>query len=241
MGNDDMIQMKIAFVLRLVDDFSGQCVQRKKFRFSIGNNVVHPIEKPEGLYVFLEPLESDIRVFIEGSDYYPCSVLVQKQNLSKEEPIAEVRLYGKIGKGFPYSCEFVTGVLKDMSGDTPVEVFARRTNPTGLLFKEYKEINGQHLVRFQGFTKEKLLGKPYVLGDGKDAVPFILMEKLGVGEYRIELNGAFPIQIEKGASLHRIYRSVTDEKGTYAIPVDIGEEQKIKEVMLLQYNDARVK
>lgn len=230
-----MIQMKIAFVLRLVDDFSGQCIQKKKFIFSIGNRVVHPVEKPEGLYVFLEPLDSDTRIWIEGSDYYPCSVLVQKQKLSKEEPVAEIRLYGKIGKSFPYSCEFLTGMLANMQSHVPTEVYARRVRPTGLVFKEYKEIEGQHWIWFQGFTKEKLLGKPYVLGEEKEAVPFILMEKRGINEYRIELEGTFPMQIEKGACLHRIYRSVTDEKGTYAIPVDSGEEQKIEEVMVLQY------
>lgn len=230
-----MIQMKVAFVLRLVDDFSGKCIEKKKFIFSIGNRVVHPIEKPEGLYVFLEPLDANTRVWIEGSDYYSCSVLVQKQQLSKEEPIAEVRLYGKIGKSFPYSCEFLTGKLSDIQTDVPMEVYGRRTRPTGLVFKRHQEIDGQHWIHFQGFTKEKLLGKPYVLGEGKDAVPFVLMERRGINEYRIELEGDFPMQVEMGACLHRIYRSVMDKKGTYAIPVDAGEEQKIKEVMVLQY------
>ena len=48
-----MIRMKIAFVLRLVDDFSGMDIRKTKFVFSIGGRVVHPIEKEEGLFVFI--------------------------------------------------------------------------------------------------------------------------------------------------------------------------------------------
>ncbi|MBS6397837.1 MAG: hypothetical protein KH452_11930 [Clostridiales bacterium] len=230
-----MIRMKIAFVLRLTDDFSGQCIRKKKFLFSIGDRVVHPVEKEEGLYIFLEPQEPETRVWIEGTDYYPCSVLIQKKLLDPEEPVADIRLYGRPGKSFPYTCGLLTGAVEKSEKGFPVEVYAKRTKPTGLTFKEYRAVEGAHWLFFQGFTKENLLGRPYVLGKGKDASVFVLTEKRGINEYRAEPEGKPPDRIRSGTPLERIYRSVTDTAGAYAIPVESGEESLITEVMILQY------
>ena len=229
-----MIRMKIAFVLRMVDDYSGQCIQKKKFRFSVGGRVVHPIEKEEGLYVFLEPQEDEVRVWIEGTDYHSCSVCIQKKLLNPEEPIADVRLYGKAGKGFPYSCGWLTGAMEKKNIQFPAEVYAKRSRPTGLVLKECRQIEGEYWLFFQGFTKENLIGKPYMLGSDKQAVSFILAEKRGINEYRIEIE-TMPPKWKTGTPLERIYRSVTDAYGAYAIPVDNGEEEVIQEVMILQH------
>lgn len=230
-----MIRMKIAFVLRMVDDFSGQCIQKRAFQFSIGGKAVHPVWKEEGLYVFLEPQEADTRVWIESSDYYSCSVRICKSLLNPEEPIVDVRLYGKAGKGFPYSCGLLTGTLKGSSQHFPVEVYAKRSKPTGLFLKEYRKIEGEDWLIFQGFTRENLIGKAYCLGEGSKAVTFILTEKRGLNEYRMEADGEMPDEPQAGLPLERIYRSVTDAQGAYAIPVDSGEEEMIQEVMILQH------
>lgn len=232
-----MIRMKVAFVLRLVDDFSGQCIRRKKFRFFMEERAVHPVEKEEGLYVFLEPVETKVRIWIEGTDYYPCSVQIEKKLLDPEEPVAEVRLYGRPGGSFPYPCELLVGRLKSLSGKQkiPMEIYAERTRPTGLVFREYRNVGGAHWIFCQGYTKENLLGKPFVLGRGKDACVFVVLEKQGINEYRIEPDGKPPDRTETGTPLVRIYRSVTDRSGAYAVPVECGEEALIKEVMILQH------
>ena len=49
-----MIRMKIAFALRLVDDYSGKDIRKNSFLFSIGERIVHPVEKENGLYIFLD-------------------------------------------------------------------------------------------------------------------------------------------------------------------------------------------
>ena len=207
-----MIQIRIAFVLRLVDDFTGACIKRKSFRFWTDEKILHPVQKEEGLYVFLEPLEHPARITIEGTDYYPCTVEVDKHILDPEEPIADIRLYGRSGK-----------------------VYIRREKPTGLMYREYRKLENSHWILFQGFTKEDLIGKTCVLGREKDAFPFIIMEKRGINEYRIEPCGPVPDQIKEGEPLARIYRSVTDQDGSYAIPVEAGEGQSTEEVMLLHY------
>ena len=55
-----MIQMRMAFALRLVDDFTGQCIRKKGFLFSVEGRVIHPVEKDEGLYLFMEPQGMDL-------------------------------------------------------------------------------------------------------------------------------------------------------------------------------------
>lgn len=88
-----MIRMKIAFALRLVDDYSGKDIRKNSFLFFIGERVVHPIEKENGLYIFLEPQEAVTRIHLEGPDYHACTVQVEKKLLSQEEPVA---VYGCI-------------------------------------------------------------------------------------------------------------------------------------------------
>jgi hypothetical protein len=174
-------------------------------------------------------------VWIEGTDYYPCSVNVQKKLLNPEEPVVDVRMYGMPGKSFPYSCELVSGILEKKKVTFPVEIYRKRTKPTGLTFREYRKIEEEYWFFFQGFTREKLVGRTYVLGSGKDAVPFILTGKRGINEYRVELLTKEPDQIPTGTPLERIYRSVTDRAGAYAIPVEPGEETSTQEVMILQH------
>ena len=154
-----MIQIRIAFVLRLVDDFTGACIKRKSFRFWTDEKILHPVQKEEGLYVFLEPLEHPARITIEGTDYYPCTVEVDKHILDPEEPIADIRLYGRSGKVYSGGREYRTGVLNIKGQELPAEVYIRREKPTGLMYREYRKLENSHWILFQGFTKEDLIGK----------------------------------------------------------------------------------
>ena len=228
-----MIQMRMAFALRLVDDFTGQCIRKKGFLFSVEGRVIHPVEKDEGLYLFMEPQESVTRVRIESTDYHSCSVLIEKKQLNPDEPVADVRLYGKPGRGHPYPHEYLTGKIESGRTAFPAEVYVARTRPTGLIFREYRKGPDGEWIFFQGFTKENLIGKPFMAGSGSETARFIPMEKRGINEYRIEPVGTFPAKLKEGAPITRIYRSVTDGAGAYAIPVDPGEEQLIEEVMVL--------
>ena len=229
-----MIRLKIAFALRLVDDFSGQCIRGKKFLFSCGGRVVHPVEKEEGLYIFLEPQEKETRIRIEGTDYHSCNVTVQKELLDPEEPVADVRIYECPGRDYSRLRGWLTGTVSG-PGVFPAEVYAKKSSPTGLTFREYRNIEGEHWVWFQGFTREKLTGKVFSL-DGKEEEPLLVLgEKSGINEYRIEPVAGLPDKVSSGTPLTRVYRSVTDRNGAYSIPVDAGEEDIIQEVRILQH------
>ena len=46
-----MIRMKIAFALRLLNDFSGNSIKEKGFHFYINERIIHPVVKEDGIYV----------------------------------------------------------------------------------------------------------------------------------------------------------------------------------------------
>lgn len=230
-----MIQMKVAFVLRMVNDFSGRWIRDRGFAFYIGGRKVHPVEKEDGLYVFLEPQEPETRVVIESVNYYPCSVRIEKRTLNPDEPIVEVRLYEKAGKQFSPGIGLLTGRLETKQR-FPVEVYAKKSTPAGLTFKEYRNMEGEHWIWFSGYTKENLLGKTWLVDDKKNPLLILLQEKRGINEYRVEVITGEPEKIRSGTLVSRAYRSVTDRFGAYAIPVESGEETKLLEVIPLLKN-----
>lgn len=233
-----MIRMKIAFVLRLINDFSGNCIKEKGFTFIINQRVVHPIVKEEGLYVFLEPMEACTKVMIENPFYHSCKVMVEKKSLNPEEPVADVRLYEKAGKLISKAVGIYAGVY-DKSKVFPLEIYAKKSSSLGLTVREYRNIEGEHWIVFSGFTKEQILGKTWLVDDSQDPVVVILQEKRGINEYRAEIISGEPEKIRSGTPICRIYRSVTDRFGAYAIPVESGEEMKVLEVKALhEHNKA---
>ena len=180
-----------------------------------------------------------MHVEITGTDYYGGRVIVEKKNLDPAEPIADVRLCGKPGRDFPYRCALVTGRLASEEGEYPTWVYAKRPALPGLALKECRMIENENWLNFSGFTRESLVGKVFSLGSGEETDVFIIAEKRGINEYRIE--GKLDFKHAPGTRLTRMYRSVTDEKGAYAIPVEMGDEAKISEVMTLQHKSSHHK
>lgn len=222
-----MAGIRIAFVLCLVDDFSGEPIRKDKFLFISRNQVLHAIHKGEGMYVFLEPKEEEVRLLVQGTDYYPKEIAVKKRSLDPLNPVLSVRLYGRPEGKFSYHCDWLTGTLEEQPGGFPAEVIAGRIRPTGLSFVQYREDEGQPCLSFRGFTKENLTGRPYILGGVKKPVPFVLSQRRGINEYCADLEGVSLGDVKQDAPLIRIYRSLSDSSGNYAIPVESKEECRI--------------
>ena len=102
--------------------------------------------------------------------------------------------------------------------------------------RECRNIEGEHWIFFSGFTKETILGKTWLLDDSENLTVVILQEKRGINEYRAEIICGEVEKIRSGTPVFRVYRSVTDRIGAYAIPVESGEETKILEVTALHEN-----
>lgn len=226
------MKAKVAFVLRLIDDYSGNVIQREAFQFLDDQNLIKPIVKDEGMFVFLEPLPEMLTLKVIGTNYYEKDIVVEKTKLNPMEPILDVRLFGKPGKPHPYRCELYTGMIDDKKVTHPAVVCAKKAKPTGLVLKSVRSENGKQFVSFSGFTQENLVEKTYMLGEKSKAEVFIIKEKCGINEYCVE--GNFTKKHDAGEKLHRTYRSVTDVKGGYAIPVESRNEDFIAEVIVLQ-------
>ena len=227
-----MITAKAAFVLRMVDDFTGIPIQKKNFWFRINGQIVHPLEKEEGLYVFLEPVEPKESIEIVGVDYYPRYQVVEKEKLSPRNPVVDVRMYIRADRAWQLECDLITGQIKKKNTVFPAEVCTLRS--LGLSLKEIRSMeDGEKHLILQGFTKEKLIGKSVALQSKKETEVFVITEKIGMNEYRIAGSpaGNYP----KDTPLLRAYCSITDESGNYAIPIETGEQEKISEVIILQH------
>ena len=225
------MKTKVAFVLRLLDDYSGKVIQKEAFLFYKDETLLHPVVKDEGLYVFLQPHPDISELKIVSSSYFEQIVTIDQTKLDPQNPVLDIRLFIKCGKPHPYSCEWYTGSLKDKKHSYPAVVCAKRAKPTGLSLKSVREENSRKYLTFSGFTQENLVEKTFMLGEKSKADVFIIKEKCGINEYCVE--GNFTRKHDAGEKLHRTYRSVTDEKGGFAIPVESREEEFISEVIVL--------
>ena len=163
------------------------------------------------------------------------SLKIDKRTLNPMEPVAEVRLYARAGKALLKAGGVYTGIFHEKK-EFPVEIYAKKSSTPGLIVREYRNIEGEHWWLFSGFTKETLLGKTWILDDEENPVVLIPQEKRGINEYRAEIISGEPEKVRSGTPICRVYRSVTDRTGAYAIPVESGEETKVLEVKALHKN-----
>lgn len=220
-----MISMRIAFVLQLLDEFTGKSLTNAGVVFYEGDRVVSPVKKPDGMYVFLDEFDTECTISIVCAGFHDKVLTIDRNTLDKVNPIIVVRLFGKPGGAFSYRYGLSTGTIKKEKGLAfPAEVYAVRKKPFNLFFKSYREEEGKHILVLQGFCLEPLIGLAFRMGEGKEASEFIVKEKVGSNEYCICPIGNKSVQIKQGSPLFRIYRSVTDEKGNYSIPIDEGVE-----------------
>ncbi|MFG6332030.1 MAG: hypothetical protein K1W28_09440 [Lachnospiraceae bacterium] len=223
-----MSKIRIAFVLRMVDDFTGEPVRDGRFLFTSGGRVLHSIpKKKEGMYVFLESGEERFCLTVESAGYHKKEVVIRRGSLDPAYPVAEIRLYGRPERYRRGCCGLFTGRLAEQPGGFPAEVLAERVRPVGLTFLKGRQEDGRRLLAFKGFTREELTGRTYILSGMKNPLPFVLTEKRGINEYFADLPQARLKEVRTGASLIRVYRSVSDASGIYAVPVEKGEECRL--------------
>ncbi len=222
-----MSGIRVAFVLRMVDDLTGRPVRGSRFFFTSGGRILRAVRKEEGMYVFLEPQEDAVRLLAEGAGYHRREILVRKNTLDPTDPVVHVRMYGKPDQYRSGGYELLTGRLPDEEGRGPAEILAERLRPVGLTFLKGQQEGGKSLLSFRGFTREDLAGRPYILGGMKEPVPFVLEERRGINVYLADLPRETLQNAQSGAPLIRVYRSVTDAGGAYAMPVEKGEECRL--------------
>lgn len=227
-----MIRHKLAFALQLVDDFTGKKIKRTACSFQVDGRLVSAVYKEEGFYLFMEPMEGSCQVEIEAQDYFPGTVRIEKEELDFRYPVAEVRLYHRPGGQFPYRCGLCCGRTEPPEPGKPFLVCGVSHADSGYSLKAVKEDGGRTIIELTGYHKEKLTGRVFGLGNGKNLEIFVISEKKGVNEYR--LSGSLKKEHQKGEKLFRVYRTCADGEGNYVMPVAEGSEEQIAIAVLPQ-------
>lgn len=223
-----MIRHKLSFALRLIDDFTGRKIGKTSCSFHMDGRFISTIYKEEGLYLFLEPMECPCTIQIEAQDYFPGMVLIDQRELDATYPVVDVRLYHKPGGQFPYRCSLCCGSVKPPQTGKPFMVYGISSVDSGYTLKAVKDMNNATVIELTGYNKEKLPGRVFGLGDGKDLEVFVVIEKYGINEYLI--SGKLNKNHKKGDKLLRIYRTYADGDGNYVLPVAEGTENQISVV-----------
>lgn len=223
-----MIRHKLSFALRLIDDFTGKIVGKTSCIFQMDGRLISTIYKEEGLYLFMEPMECPCVLRIEAKDYFPGEVLINQRELDPAYPVVDVRLYHKPGGKFPYRCSLCCGKITPPKPGTPFMVYGISSVDSGYMLKSVKDIESMTVLELAGYHKEKLPGRVFGLGEGKDLEVFVITEKSGVNDYLI--SERLCKVHNKGDKLFRVYRTYADGEGNYVLPVAEGTEEQINVV-----------
>ena len=96
---------------------------------------------------------------------------------------------------------------------------------SGYALKAVKDMDAVTMIELTGYNKEKLPGRVFGLGEGKDLEVFVITEKSGMNDYLI--SGKLKKNHKKGEKLLRVYRTYADGDGNYVLPVAEGTEDQI--------------
>lgn len=221
-----MIRHKLSFALRLIDDFTGKKIGKTMCIFKSDGRFISTIYKEEGLYLFLEPMERPCTLQIEAQDYFPGMVLIDQRDLDPAYPVVDVRLYHKPGGQFPYRCSLCCGRVEPPGTGKPFMVYGISSVDSGYMLKAVKDTDTAAVIELTGYHKEKLPGRVFGLGEGKDLEVFVITEKSGINDYLI--SSKLKKHHKKGDKLWRIYRTYADSEGNYVLPVAEGTEHQVE-------------
>ena len=220
-----MIRHRLSFALRLIDDFTGRKIGKTGCTFQMDGRFISTIYKEEGFYLFLEPMECPCTLQIEAQDYFPGTVLIDKKTLDPTYPVVDVRLYHKPGGQFAYRCSLCCGRIEPPQRGQPFMVYGISSVDSGYALKAVKDMDAVTMIELTGYNKEKLPGRVFGLGEGKDLEVFVITEKSGLNDYLI--SGKLKKNHKKGEKLLRVYRTYADGDGNYVLPVAEGTEDQI--------------
>ena len=203
-----MIHLAVSFVLRLLDDYTGAATDGGHL-FLADGRPVHPVRKPEGFYVFLEP-RGPCEISILSARYSPYAQRVDPAGLPPEDPVLAVRLLRRGEIRFP-GCDRLEGTAPP--GATVYALLPQ--NPPLALRGEREGV-----LTLDGYTTKPLQGLRFSVGKGAAMERFAIVEKLPGGEYRI-----FPPlrrRHRQGEPVERVSACQAGPDGRFAVCVEPG-------------------
>ncbi len=86
------IRFRLDLLIRLLDTTTGAVVEERNVRFFKQSEVVRPLSRGSGNYVFLNSPREDFELDIFVYGYDPCKISIQYEKLDAQMPIQEVFL-----------------------------------------------------------------------------------------------------------------------------------------------------
>lgn len=87
-----VISYRLSLLLRMIDTTNGAEIEERNVRILRDGQVMHPISKGNGIYVFLNMEREDCDLDIQIFGYDACHVSIRYENLDSQMPIKEVFL-----------------------------------------------------------------------------------------------------------------------------------------------------
>ena len=203
-------------MLIFYDDFNGKLIDARNCLFYANGILLKPIIKPEGYVVFVNLDANTQHITVVSEKFQEYSYTISQASGSNAQAIT-VRLLRNAKKSFP-DCVFVVGKLSNHGKNRSV------------ILKSNIEYRIQGIINensFNALTLQNLVGLRFSFSN--DNKPMIITGKNVDGTYQSDISIKKSLRTEK--TILRTYYGVCDKDGNYAIPVDIGQELVVKDVL----------
>lgn len=237
--NMDKIQIKAAFVVQLIDDFSEETISGADFTLFIEKEK-KPIYKPEGYYVFTHLLQKEFILHINSFCYNRESILITLDD-KKSYFFLKVRL--KPNKNYKFYSG-ITCVEGKTMPDEIIYLYLKHTKEYKKLLCDLKKDKSEICEEIFLYNPEKkdLEGKIFLISNQEENTEELI--ELGASldsEFcRYRLKKTLLEEFKKtGTKLFPVYTAKSDKMGWYFIPI----RQKLleKQECDLEFHGAKIR
>ncbi len=207
-----VIHQRLDLLIRLIDTTTGAVVEEKNVRFFRDGEIVRPIRRGSGNYVFLNTGREDGVLEVHVYGYEPCDMTICYESLDPQMPIQEVFLIPSENtiRGQPVLT--LSGVLSGLVSIQAVSLFATCGCISG--FEERKRI-----LKLFGTHGSGLDGIYYGLIHLEEQTyePFTIVKEISKDAIQIESPLKEPFAVN--APISRVIFGSVGEGGRYCIRV----------------------
>lgn len=211
------IRFRLDLLIRLLDTTTGAVVQERNVRFFKQNEVVYPLARGGGNYVFLNSPREDCELEVRVYGYDPSRIQIQYDKLDAQMPIQEVFLIPSENTSRGQPVHTFSGILPGMVSIQAVNVYVTCCCISS--FEERKRIMklfGTHGLGMDGIH----YGLIHL--DRQSYEPFTIVKEITKDAVKIEHPLKEPFSVN--APISRIVFGRVTPQGEYCIRVrDDGE------------------
>jgi len=218
----------VSFALLLLDDYDGKQIYDTNYIFYINSKQIMPMKKPEGIYIFLclEGKVFDLK--IEGGKYLSLNISIDTSELNPLNPLVFARMHRNGRAFYDKNSALIIGSIQEKVKSLPIQVYAVEVDGISLKLSYFSQEDNKNIIKISGYTIQNLDNLNFMIGSGKNKELFVVKSKISPNSFEIDrkLNNLH----KSGEEIKRVYSSVTNKVGEFCIPVEVGQETKIKNI-----------